>query len=393
MTDLDLDRLEEIWGRAPRHVPAGRVPAPFAHRLTTADVDDLLSRRGLRTPFLRVARDGRTLDGSEFTLGGGVGAAIRDQVDDTALLRLFGEGHTLVLQGLHRTHPPVIDLAQALAADLGHPVQANAYVTPPSSRGFAAHYDVHDVFVLQTAGEKTWRLHRPVHPWPLRDQPWQDRAAEVAAAAAGPPDLEVTLRPGDALYVPRGWLHAATALGGVSTHLTLGVHVWNRHHLAEGLLDVAGRAVAGQEGLRAPLRAGVDVTEPRELVADVAAVREALVEALADVDAGAIAEFLAGRQRSAQRPAPVAPVATTGAAASPAGTLRVRDHLAATLESDDSGTTLRSRAGRLPLDEGEAPAVRAWLAGGESDVADLGEDLARRLLLAGVGVPGPTTRA
>jgi NAD(P)-dependent dehydrogenase (short-subunit alcohol dehydrogenase family) len=49
-----------------------------------------------------------------------------------------------------------------LAADLGHPTQVNAYITPPSSRGFSPHYDVHDVFVLQVAGEKHWRIHEPV---------------------------------------------------------------------------------------------------------------------------------------------------------------------------------------------------------------------------------------
>ena len=40
------------------------------------------------------------------------------------------DGHTVVLQGLHRLWPPLIDFAGALTTDLGHPVQVNAYVTP-----------------------------------------------------------------------------------------------------------------------------------------------------------------------------------------------------------------------------------------------------------------------
>ena len=59
----------------------------------------------------------------------------------------------------------------------------------------------------------------------------------------------VTLEPGDVLYVPRGWLHSATALGGVSVHLTIGVHVWHRHHLAEAVLDGTRRALAEQPEL------------------------------------------------------------------------------------------------------------------------------------------------
>ena len=76
---------------------------------------------------------------------------------------------------LHRTWAPIRDLSQDLAAELGHPVQVNAYVTPPQNQGFADHYDIHDVFVLQVHGEKRWALREPVHEAPLRDQPWADR--------------------------------------------------------------------------------------------------------------------------------------------------------------------------------------------------------------------------
>lgn len=387
VTDLGPEELEHSWGREPRHVPAAALPTPFDDLLTTRDVDDLLSRRGLRTPFLRVARDGHTLADSDFTRGGGVGAGVTDQLDDTALLRLFAEGHTLVLQGLHRTHPPVLELAQDLAADLGHPVQVNAYVTPPSSRGFAAHYDVHDVFVLQTAGEKRWRLHAPVQPHPLRDQPWQDRRPAVEQAATGEPHLEVTLRPGDVLYVPRGWLHSATALGGVSTHLTVGIHVWHRGHLAEAVLDAARRGLAAQESQRTSLRPGVDVADPEAIADDLAAVREALLQAVADVDASAVAARLAARQRAAQRPAPVDPVGTVEALADGLDDLPIapRAHLQASLETGAEGAVLVSRTGRLPLTDDDAAAVTAWLAGAVPAVLD--PDLARRLVVSGVAVP------
>ena len=112
-------------------------------------------------------------------------------------------------------------------------MQANAYVTPPQNQGFSDHYDVHDVFVLQLEGEKRWFVHEPVLDSPLRDQPWTDRRAAVQRAAAEPPLIEAVLEPGDCLYLPRGFLHAATALGGVSTHLTLGVHTWTRYALAD----------------------------------------------------------------------------------------------------------------------------------------------------------------
>ena len=100
------------------------------------------------------------------------------------MLRHFADGATLVLQGLHRTWEPLLDFSQQLAADLGHPNQVNAYVTPPQSTGFSDHYDVHDVFVLQVEGEKRWRIRPPVHVAPLRDQPWTDHRDRGGAGCA-----------------------------------------------------------------------------------------------------------------------------------------------------------------------------------------------------------------
>ncbi|MFP3381102.1 cupin domain-containing protein, partial [Bacillus sp. SIMBA_069] len=81
------------------------------------------------------------------------------------------------------------------------------------------------------------RIHEPVHTDPLRDQPWSDHRDEVAAQAAGTPAIDETFRPGDALYLPRGWIHSAEALGGVSVHLTIGVAAYTRN-------DVVQEAVA-----------------------------------------------------------------------------------------------------------------------------------------------------
>ncbi|MCT1619030.1 cupin domain-containing protein [Janibacter hoylei] len=387
LTDLAPDDFARAWGREPRHVRADALPAGGA-LLGIDDVDALLSRRGMRAPFVRVAKEGRTLADTDFTRGGGVGAGVRDQVDDTALLRLFADGHTIVLQGLHRTHPPVLALAQELAADLGHPVQANAYVTPAANRGFAAHYDVHDVFVLQTEGTKRWSLHAPVHEHPLRDQPWQDRRSQVEQAAAVEPYLDVTLEPGDVLYVPRGWLHSATALGGVSVHLTIGVHVWHRHHLAEAVLDGTRRALAEQPELRTSLPPGVDVSDPTHLAEHLTAVRAALHAAVDALDDAAVAALLAPKQRAAQRPAPVAPVATAAALADGLADHEVvpREHLRASLEPTGAGVDLVSRAGRLPLTTAEADGVATWLTGSG---AALDPALAHRLVVGGVAVLAP----
>ncbi|MGK5173654.1 cupin domain-containing protein [Geodermatophilus sp. CPCC 205761] len=386
-TALDPDEFaERYWSRRPLLTRAEETGASFADLLDLAAVDELLSRRGLRTPFLRIAKDGAVVDPKRFTTSGGAGAEIADQVSSDAVLRLFADGSTVVLQGLHRLWPPLIEFADQLATDLGHPTQVNAYVTPPSSRGFSPHYDVHDVFVLQVAGEKHWRIHEPVLPDPLRTQPWTDRAAAVAAAAEREPVIDAVLRPGDALYLPRGHLHSAVALGGISAHLTVGVHPVTRWAAAESALDLVRELAAEDPSLRRSLPLGLDLADPAAVAGDVAAVVAALRGWLDRVDPADVADRLRARTWAQVRPQPVAPLAqATAAAALTADTvLRLRPRLRCRLrEPVDGRVTLVAGRRSLELPAEARPAVAGLLAAGELKVVDLpGLDAADQLTLA-----------
>src|SRR4051795_11482322 len=70
------DFAERYWGRQPLLSRAEQLPEPFVDLLDEDAVDELVSTRGLRTPFLRVARDGTTLNDRAFTAPAGVGASI-----------------------------------------------------------------------------------------------------------------------------------------------------------------------------------------------------------------------------------------------------------------------------------------------------------------------------
>src|SRR3712207_7315153 len=58
--------------------------------------------------------------------------------------------------------------------------------------------------------------------------------------------IDAVLRPGDALYLPRGYLHSATALGAISAHLTVGIHSVTRWAAAESALDLV-RVLAAED--------------------------------------------------------------------------------------------------------------------------------------------------
>jgi hypothetical protein len=379
------------WGRTPT-LTRGEHPDAFRDLLDLDGVDELLSRRGLRTPFIRMAKAGQVLDSSSFTAPGGVGAEIADQVRDDKVAALFAGGATIVLQALHRTWPAVIDFCTGLGSELGHPVQANAYITPPSSRGFSAHYDVHDVFVLQLAGRKHWTIHAPVLPDPLRTQPWGQRGAAVAAAAREPAVIDTVLEPGDVLYLPRGWLHAATALGQVSAHLTVGIHVVTRYALVEALTAL----VVDDPELRATLPLGLDVADPEALAPHLDAVRSALAAALARVPAESVARRVRRQVWTGGRPEPVGVVAgmafVDGLA--PGDVVRRRVGLSHRLRSGGEKVVLELPDREVAFPAFTEPALRALLGETPAAVGNLpGMDeedqvvLVRRLLREGVLVP------
>ncbi|MDL5155297.1 cupin domain-containing protein [Actinomycetospora termitidis] len=393
---------DEAWGRqavlsraddlAKHDEASGH--AGFGDLFSLDAVDELLAHRGLRTPFLRIAKQGTVVDSKHFTGDGGVGAEVADQVRDDRVAGLFADGHTVVLQGVHRTWEPVARLATGLNADLGHPVQVNAYVTPPSSTGFSAHYDVHDVFVLQIAGTKRWHVHAPVHPDPLRTQPWNDHAAAVGERAAQEPLLDEVLQPGDALYLPRGFLHSATAQGETSVHLTVGIHVLTRHAVLETLL--AG--LADDPELRTSLPLGVDVSDPEALAPFVDLVARRAVEHFSrPTDPAPTARRLRGRVWNGNRPEPLLPLRQAAAVhALDADTvLEPRLGLRHRLLPDDGRGRLRFDLPDRTLEFPTAAAtpLAVLLRGGPVRLGDVPEDeagdatvVARRLLREGVVV-------
>ena len=336
--------------------------------------------------------DGNVLASSRFTRSGGAGAEISDQIADDKVLAEFAAGATLVLQGLHRMWPPIQGFAGALSAQLGHPVQVNAYVTPPQNTGFAPHYDVHDVFVLQFAGRKRWRIHEPVLTSPLREQPWHDRKPAVSARCAEPPLFDSILESGDTIYLPRGYIHAATSLGEISGHLTVGVHPVTRQLLTDQIFAALG----DDEELRRSLPLAVDLSDERVLDGELKATVAALHEAIDRLDPATIARGI-GRHLAAQtRPAPLRPLEQLSAATllAPGDHVHLRPGLRVNLRVDGAQLLIELpdktvRATADVLDAARVIASGMAVSAGELPGIDVNEGLTllAQLLRDGVVVP------
>lgn len=281
------------WQREPLLLRAAPGHADrFSDLLTTAQVDELVTRRGLRRPFFRMVRAGAPVPATQLTRSARTG---RDRIDDlvapAAVAEQFLGGATLVVQSLQRIHPPLVDFCQELAAELGHSTQCNAYLTPPAARGFAPHFDTHDVFVLQVSGRKRWTIHRPVLPLPLDSQGGFGRdAAGVLPEPQTDPVLVTELSAGDVLYLPRGFVHSADSSDEISLHLTVGVLLARWHGV---LADIAGLA-AEEEWMR-------EAVPPDAGKEELAAFLIRTAEWLRGLDAGGLAERVVERRPDGNR--------------------------------------------------------------------------------------------
>ena len=195
-----------------------------ADLLSLDDVDHLLSDTALRAPAFRVVKDGSPIPTQQYLRRARVGSRqIDDLIDPGRVHALFAGGATVVLQGLQRYWPTLTQFCRELERALDHPVQANAYLTPPDAAGLDVHCDAHDVFALQTFGQKRWVA------WP-----------RFAATDALPePTLDRTLVEGDVLYVPRDTPHLVRTVDTASLHITIGIRVVTRRDILRAMVDQA----------------------------------------------------------------------------------------------------------------------------------------------------------
>lgn len=240
-------------------------------------------------------RGGVGVDPATWTRRARTGSTwVDDLVDPGRALTAFASGDTIVLQSLQRWWPPVTRFCAELDDALGHRVQANAYLSPAGTEGLAAHHDSHDVFVLQAHGTKHWVVREP-----LIDAPLERHRSAPDEAARAPVAFEADLGPGDCLYLPRGWIHSASAPTGVSLHLTIGVLSTTAADVVRRLADRAVEQVTLRRTL--PPSAATDLDAAHQVVKDVVG---ELVAWLESVDPTEVAEGLVA-STAARRAVPV----------------------------------------------------------------------------------------
>jgi hypothetical protein len=117
------------------------------------------------------------------------------------------------------------------------------------------------VLSLQVAGEKRWLVYDPVLVLPLKNQRYR-----TALGAPGEPVLDITLRAGDTLYLPRGWLHQALTSDSDSLHITIGVNVRRWIDEARAAIDAQASDLAYRRTVDGAAPPALPDLDPEETV-------------------------------------------------------------------------------------------------------------------------------
>jgi hypothetical protein len=331
--------------------------APGASGLFDWDrLNAALAEHRLEPPRLRLERAGADVTRGVFRSRRTRRGALLQDLDTVVLTERLREGATLIIDAVNEISAPLQALCADLSADFTAACQANLYACWGETQGFNAHWDDHEVFVVQAAGRKTWSLHGCTEPWPTRRGAGRD-----APPPDAPPEV-VVLEPGDVLYLPRGYWHAAVGMGEPSLHLTIGLTRKAGadlvHWLADDLLD--------QPAFRADLP--FDAGEAA-LTARVAGI---LAE-LARRDPAELARRYRRHVEAAlpQRPQPAFPyIAADGADLAQGALVRIAAG-AARLRSEPGGLVLSWRGVEFTLAPGLEAAIRRLLAGEALSLAEL----------------------
>jgi len=134
-------------------------------------------------------------------------------VDKARVNQALDNGAALVLEGIDildaSINAFVGRLEEALPCALCNCV---AFFSQRGNEAYAGHLDSDDVLVIQVSGEKLWNLHEP------QQRRFVD-TTHFTPAQMGRRIKQLTMRPGDALYVRAGVPHVCQTTGSHSLHL------------------------------------------------------------------------------------------------------------------------------------------------------------------------------
>jgi len=216
--------LAEHYDRAPLHVVGGA--AKFAAVLSWRQINRLLDMTHIWTgTSLKLVIDSQTVPPEQYCRRETGRDGTQVLQPDAALVRQWvSRGASVVMNDVDSLTPGLAGVSEAIEAAGFGKSQANVYISWQSHKAFHTHYDTHDVWAVQVEGEKIWNIWEGRAEYPIAHPLFRGQPQAHHDQARGKLRQKVFMRPGDLLYLPRGWYHDALAEAPASVHVAYGVH-------------------------------------------------------------------------------------------------------------------------------------------------------------------------
>lgn len=203
--------FSDYWEQTPLHV-SRTDPAHFAPQLSLEMIETLLSSQALSFPAVQLVNRNTPVESSAYT-------DESRRIIPHRLLEYHHAGATIVVSQAHDRIPALASFRRIMQSALQLRCQTNVYLSPPGKQGFNAHYDSHDVFILQVGGSKTFNFYGGGVELPYTHDDF-----DASRHPCGELQQSILVEAGDTLYIPRGVMHDAVANDNSSLHITLGVY-------------------------------------------------------------------------------------------------------------------------------------------------------------------------
>ena len=142
--------------------------------------------------------------------------------DVNKVQNLVSRGASIILNDIQRHNLNLLKFVDELQNLTNGRCQGNLYFSMASHQAFGPHFDLHDVFAIHFEGEKVWNIYENIEKSPI-NHPVFKLSGEERRKRAGKIIQQVTLKPGDLLYIPRGQYHDALASQNGAIHIAFGL--------------------------------------------------------------------------------------------------------------------------------------------------------------------------
>ena len=216
--------FEEYYDQKPLHIPGS--PEKVAAICSWDDFNDLLHRTSIWSDrSFKLVLDGQRVPAAQFCEP----AASRDgtrvmQPASEQVVEYLDQGASIVLDLVETLTPGLRSASEAIQMATGCRVSCNAYCSQSEHQAFPSHFDTMDVFAIHVEGKKTWRVYEGRFEEPMERAGFNHTSfpPDYHDKAKGGLAMEVELKPGDLLYLPKGVYHDALASTENCLHLSYG---------------------------------------------------------------------------------------------------------------------------------------------------------------------------